>query len=105
MGHMTDLPHDLPPEPCANCGRIFTPFEYAPELGTVRGRHICCPGCLDELWDREFRELKEGKQRTCFVCGHPIPGRKFRRYCSAECACKAVLARKKEYYRMKKKEG
>lgn len=86
MGHMTDLPHDLPPEPCANCGRIFTPFEYAPELGTVRGRH-------------------KGKQRTCFVCGHPIPGRKFRRYCSAECARKAVLARKKEYYRRKKKEG
>lgn len=108
-----DLPHDLPPEPCQNCGKMFIPFS-ADARGGIRGRHFCSTECLDERIRKERKGLvpktEKIKYCRCAMCGRLFRKTVFAvKYCSEKCANEAKLESlrkaQKKYKDKKRKEA
>ena len=98
-----DLPHDLPPERCRNCGKLFTPFAYDERYG-VRGRHLCSTECLDEMTAKVKAGLVEEDpakrgiiRKKCVICGRPFTAKMVtEKYCSRKCAREAEIQKKRK---------
>lgn len=98
-----DLPHDLPPERCRNCGKLFTPFAYDGRYG-VRGRHLCSTECLDEMTAKVKTGLVEEDpakrgiiRKKCVICGRPFTAKMVtEKYCSRKCAREAEIQKKRK---------